>query len=295
MTNIELIKKNNSEALRLRFGFKDKTKFSNEQEFRIFLLSFDLAAFLGVKANCNCIFHTDNKPSAKITKYNGVYFYRCFSENCDVNQTLNIIGTVMKLQNTGYFKALYFLKQVFNADVEINEHKDIETVLSVINKNVCIVRDIKDKAPNAFEIISKELRVLEALYEISLERPKTDKDGRPILSLSTRYLKEYLKKEIYVSKTLAILQYFNLLEKIPAYDCRNLDELIFVSRNNEVRDYTRVVTQIRILPLDVSVFDKLEKRADRFKKKKFLKSAFSFESVALKEDIFLANKLFPQK
>ena len=62
-----------------------------------------------------------------------------------------------------------------------------------------------------FEIISKELRVLEALYEISLERPKADKEGRPILSLSTRYLKEYLKKEIYVSKTLAILQYFNLI------------------------------------------------------------------------------------
>ena len=68
MTNVELIKNGDSENLRKVLGIKKEVEFSDTEAFIKYLTSYDLKSFLGLKANCCCIFHNDSNPSAKINE-----------------------------------------------------------------------------------------------------------------------------------------------------------------------------------------------------------------------------------
>lgn len=109
MTNVELIKNGDWENLRKVLGIKEAVEFSDTEDFIKYLSSFDLKMFLGLKANCRCIFHNDLNPSAKIKEHNGIYFYTCFSSNCKYSRPMTIVKIVMELQKKGYYYALDFL------------------------------------------------------------------------------------------------------------------------------------------------------------------------------------------
>ena len=294
MNNVELIRKADAEKLREALGISESVEFSNTDEFTEFVTSYDLKKFLGLEKNCKCIFHNDTKPSAKIKKFDGVYFYTCFSGNCKNNKPMTIIQVTMAIQNKGYYIAMDFLRRVFNARVDIRDNKYYETVQKVINDNLKIIERIKTEAPSAYRIIGTELELLKAMYMLCLERPKSDSKGRPLLSASTRYIERYMGKSIKPSKSIAVLQYFGLVEKIPLYECESLAPLLEFKSRDEARDNLRVISQIRIFPLDGRIFETLEISADKFKDNGLTKRRFTFETLALNEDIFLANRLFPQ-
>lgn len=295
MTNVELIKSGDWGNLMEVLGIKEAVEFSDTEAFIKYLTSYDLKRFLGLKANCRCIFHSDNNPSAKIKEHNGIYFYTCFSSNCKYSRPMTIVRVVMELQKKGYHYALDFLKRVFNAEVDIEGNRYYKTVKAVVENNTEIIGWIETQAPMAFGIIGNDLKLLEKLYLMCLQRPKTDKKGIPILSASTRYIEGSLGKSIKPARSIAILQYFGLVEKIPLYDCDNLAPLLDYRKNDEIRDDKRLISQIRFLPLDESIFKALEETAVKFIDMHYTKRQFNFTQVALKDDIFLANELFPQK
>lgn len=66
-------------------------------------------------------------------------------------------------------------------------------------------------------------------------------------------------------------------------------------KNDEIRDDKRLISQIMLLPLNESIFKVLEETAVKFIDMHYTKRQFNFTQVALKDDIFLANELFPQK
>ena len=294
MNNVELIRKADAEKLREALGIGESVEFSNTDEFTEFVTSYDLKKFLGLGNNCKCIFHNDTKPSAKIKKFDGVYFYTCFSDNCENNKPMTVIQVTMAIQNKGYYFAMEFVRRVFNAKVDIRDNKYYETVQKVINDNVKIIQRIETEAPSVYGIIRTELELLKAIYMLCLERPKTDQKGRPLLSASTRYIERYMGKSIKPSKSIAVLQYFGLVEKILLYECESLAPLLEYRARDETRDNLRVISQIRIVPLDDKIFENLKISAERFKDNGLTKRRFTFEAVALNEDIFLANRLFPQ-
>lgn len=295
MTNVELIKSGDWENLRKVLGIKKAVEFSDTEAFIKYLTSYDLKRFLSVKANCRCIFHSDNNPSAKIKEHNGIYFYTCFSSNCKYSRPMTIVKIVMELQRKGYYYALDFLRQVFNAEVDIEGNRYYKTVKAVVENNTEIIGWIETQAPMAFGIIGNDLKLLEKLYLMCLQRPKTDKNGIPILSASTRHIESSFGKSIKPARSIAILQYFGLVEKIPLYDCDNLAPLLDYRKNDEIRDDKRLISQIRLLPLNESIFKALEETAVKFIDMHYTKRQFNFTQVALKDDIFLANELFPQK
>ena len=295
MTNVELIKNGDWEQLRKSIGIKETLESLNTEDFIDYLTSYDLKRFLGLKANCCCIFHNDSNPSVKIKEHNGIYFYTCFSSNCKYSRPMTIVKIVMELQKKGYYYALDFLRQVFNAKVDIEDNRYYERVKAVVENNLEIISWIETQAPMAFGIIGNDLKLLEKMYLMCLERPKTDRNGIPILSASTRHIESRFEKSIKPARSIAILQYFGLVEKIPLYDCDNLSPLLDYRKNDEIRDDKRLISQIRILPLDEDIFKALEETAVKFIEKHYTKRQFNFTQVTLKDDIFLANELFPQK
>lgn len=170
-------------------------------------------------------------------------------------------------------------------------------VLKMIRNNLQLLSDIEAKAPTAYKILHSQLETLYCLYDIAKISGDTAPGGHVIVSASTRVINSRLKKQKKVSKELAVLAYFGLLQKIPNYllEPQILTDLIEYNRRRENLENIRLISQIKLKRLNTKTLTYMENRAKRYRKKGFKISEFAFESVAQKEDIFLANELFPQK
>lgn len=296
--NIELIKEKNIEAFREQLGISQEIRFFNTQkEFLDYALAFDLKEFLGLPSNCHCIFHTDHRPSAKISLYNGVYIYKCFCENCEGYKATNIIGLIKRLMNYSAGEAVHYLAELLSCAIPPDKTGLRAGVLKMIRNNLQLLSDIEAKAPTAYKILHSQLETLYCLYDIAKISGDTAPGGHVIVSASTRFINSRLKKQKKVSKELAVLAYFGLLQKIPNYllEPQILTDLIEYNRRRENLENIRLISQIKLKRLNTKTLTYMENRAKRYREKGFKISEFTFESVAQKEDIFLANELFPQK
>ena len=292
---IDLIVNHDVEGFMKIQGITEKKIFYSKPEFLNYIYQYDLEMFLGVCSPFLCIFHEDNNPSASIRFFNQtVYLYKCFGQ-CKEEKSFNIIGIVEKLCNYSYTEALRYIAKLLNCKLEF-DFTFFSDVSEILDDNVHILSNLKEKAPMANKIIGAEIKTLSALYEEGY-KVKAAVNDEVLVSCSSRYLKSHypLLKNSHTSVSLAVLAFFGLIDRVPLYSLptKRLKKMEVLSRYRESPHF-RLISQISIKHLDETIYDTLEENADKWKEYGFKKREFTFSHVGKLAGPILANKLFPQ-
>lgn len=260
----------------------------------------DMCELLELPKSHRCIFHDDKHASASIYQTeNGVYRYKCFSPMCIANSSLDIIGVVSALQECDYNNAFDFLKNALDITYKYDDGQSFLSQCSeIIGKNKAFIDYCKSNQSQALKIIGTNISVLYALYDIAKKQDFTKlKLQKMIIGASAAEIQAELKRQIKVTRALAILAYFGLIRRVPPYEIatKRMDMLIRLKNQHSLN---RIISQteiIRFEPNDEAALAKLEQRAGEWLAKGYITRTFSFDTVRAKDSIFAANRLFPNK
>lgn len=281
-------------------SFISKHEFDSLDEFKEYILALDISNVLGTEKNLCCIFHNDTKPSACIYDYEKKYYYKCFAE-CTHNDAVNLIEIIKIIKNIGYHQAILFLAKLFKCQLNFNiEGAKIinSNILKIIDNNIEILGQIKNKAPAAYKRLKTPLNLLYAIFELA---KNGDSNSYSENAFDITFSNVFIEKSFNLfknSNSLAILHFFGLIQRLPAYQIKpdRLQQLFEVSHKESLRT-THVMNCTRIYQYDNSIFDLLEKKAEEFeiilKNSNIKIRNFSFQNITEKNPL-VAMKLFPQ-
>lgn len=280
-------------------SYVDKKNFDNIELFKEYLLKIDMCKVLGLPATCNCIFHNDLKASAHINEYAGKYYYRCFG-NCVHTNGINLIEIIKMIKNASYSDALKICSKLFKCKVNFESlARHNQKAEEIINSNARFLADIKTNAPRAYKRLKTPLKLLFEIYKmIENGDGYYDGDNSVVISFSNQYI-ENVKKISKVSNSLAILHYFCLIKRIPAFemDSQRINKLYKVSSSGGAQRAVRLINTVKIKEYTGITFNNLEEKATSFEKLLIDLNIkirnFSFTKLTEKHP-FIAMQLFPQ-
>lgn len=178
-------------------------------------------------ASFRCILHSDSNNSANIFQNEeGIYFYKCFSSNCDYSdKALTIVTLIEALAGfKSRYKTYEFIKKIFNITfVESQFQKEQK-------ENIASIYTAMNSADSEFEGLcpqsNKNIRHVKELFFTLLEIAKqhiydveyTDKDGNIIFFASLYYIGKMMKfktiDKLKISQRLSVLIYHKLINKL---------------------------------------------------------------------------------
>lgn len=283
---IKLIKNKKFEEFKKLKGFNEKKVFSSEYSFMQYCKGLNIGDLLGLKAKDHCLFHNDSMPSASIFKYKttGDFLYKCHSSKCgSPRRTTNIFGLVCNILDCSFSEAAKALKTMLNCEVICDSNQN-----NIGQHNIKLLKKYQENFPLLFKLIKSDIDLLNLIYtESGKSECAKENENMVIFSASTRYLEKQLGKNCKVANKLALFGWLSLLDRTGLQSVR-------VSRyKNSLRKFNNI-SQITVKRLTLDDLNAAELRAKEFYEKGYTKRNFTFQTVSEKDDVFLANQLFPQ-
>lgn len=284
---IKLIKNRKLEAFRQLKSFNEKKVFSSEFAFMQYCKKLNISDLLGLKAKDHCMFHPDKSPSASIylNKKTGDNLYTCHSSKCNSpRRTTNIFGLICNILDCSFSEAPNALKTMLNCEVRSEDNQ----INSIGEDNIKLLKEHRNDFPILFKLIGKDIELLNLVYtESGKSKYAKENANATTFSASTRFLENQLGRCCKIANKLALFTYLGLLEKT------GLQGVSISRYNNSVRKFNNI-SQISVKRLTLEDLKISELRAKEFYEKGYTKRNFTYRTVCEIDDVFLANKLFPQ-
>lgn len=216
---LQLIRNRISEVLKEQIN-ADSECFQTHGDVYDYLKRQDLRSFLGLHGKTfSCLFHKDEKPSAGIiiSPENGHQIYNCFSNNCDFKKG-TIIQITERLTNLSRYKALKFLRTIFNIGFFETEWQKEQKEIFEENQRFLVSDDFKEFYPEVYGRMKNYITVLYILNGLARDSVVTENfttdTGTPIFFASNSYLSNLFRKDDqFTSKVVSYFAFLGLINK----------------------------------------------------------------------------------
>lgn len=219
--NIDAIKSLDVDSMRSLLDIKETNKILciNKQEVYNYINSIDLCEFTNIYGTINCILpeHDDGTPSAHIYETdNGTQIYKCFG--CKARYT--IISLVEKLAKCKRIKAINFIKQIYNIELQQTEWQREQLEILDTNIELLLSEEFKEIYPQLHSLIRTRKSNLIALNNFAKMNVKDEDfsvDDNPLFFVSLNSLMDVFgsKDKTKVSQSITLFTLLSLLNKIP--------------------------------------------------------------------------------
>ncbi|EQB86557.1 hypothetical protein J2Z44_002974 [Clostridium punense] len=297
--NLDLVR--NSEWKSLREIIKPKqVMLSNYKDVYDYLKKQDLKNFLGLPKSFNCIFHEDKNPSANIfldpkTNY---YWYKCYSEDCDVVKDIISITENILMCNTP--QALNFLRRVY--DIKFVESDWEKEMKEILDSNIRFLMDserFKIIAPETYKRIKNYIPNLILINSFAKEKVFTDNftdgSGIPLFFASLSHLQSVCKRydQKRMTSMITLLTYLGLLNKVKENEIP--DFLLKESKYQaKIKGQKNIINYYSIPSYCDAIMAFSESKAKEFNEKGLTMKGISRELIYRTFGEEEANRVFPQ-
>jgi len=297
--NIKAIKSLDIVAMKeiLNIDEEIKTICTNKQEVYNYMNGIDLCEFTNIYGMINCILpeHEDDTPSAHIYETdNGTQIYKCFG--CKAKYT--IISLVEKLAKCKRVKAIEFIKQVYNIELQQTEWQKEQLEILDTNIELLLSDEFKEIYPQLHSLIRTRKSNLIALNNYAKMNVKDEDfslDGNPLFFVSLNNLMDVFgsKDKTRTSQSITLFTLLSLLNKIPH---ENLPEETLKKANHIAAKYKhkKLVNYYSIDSYGVNSLEESNKIAILLKENNISLKGLSREYLLRTFGIEFTNKVFPQ-
>ena len=297
--NVDTIKSLNVVAMKeiLNIDEEIKTICTNKQEVYNFMNGIDLCEFTNIYGTVNCILpeHEDDTPSAHIYETdNGTQIYKCFG--CKAKYT--IISLVEKLAKCKRVKAIEFIKQVYNVELQQTEWQKEQLEILDTNIELLFSDEFKELYPQLHSLIRTRKSNLIALINYAKMNVKDEDfslDGNPLFFISLNNLMEVFgsKDKTRTSQSVTLFTLLSLLNKIP-HD--NLPEETLKKAKHIAAKYKhkKLVNYYSIDSYGTETLEESNKIAILLKENNISLKGLSREYLLRTFGVEFTNKVFPQ-
>lgn len=289
---------------------KDETKFSKvlpetikNKEFNTaneaveYIKHLDMRLVLGLKSQHNCIFHSENHPSASIYKgKNGIYRYKCHSTKCVSNKNMDVIELIERLQGVDFNQALDFLISALNLTIKNRRFLTNDEIHLKIEETKGFVTYITGRHPEIIKVIGSRINVLFALYEIAEEKENISDTHGILLGASNAEIRSRMEKTMKISNALAVLALFGFIRRLQNYEIYNdrLGKLIRFKRMNKGdaiinQTLIKLICKEEYAQEEQKIIDALK----NWQENRYVAHEITYKKVQAQEGVFRANELFP--
>lgn len=278
-----------------------KRIFETKQEFINYIYQINIGELLEIEnyKSFNCIFHDDNSPSASIFQNDdGVYLYKCFSENI----SYNIIGVIERL---GKFQTRYdtleFIKKMFNFEIKNTEFQQRQKQILLETLNTLYSKEFEEYCKVTNQNIKHIKHYLQQLILIAMDniydKEFTDSKGNVVFFTSARNLCDRLGISYHnldkVYNRLIVLVYHKLLNKLDDIEIPQR----FLERANEIAQKQGFDTHVNfysIPALTINKYPEIEEQGKKWKQNHYTIMGTSYEMFYRVEGKEVADRLYPQ-
>ncbi|MFB5269111.1 hypothetical protein ACE41H_20310 [Paenibacillus enshidis] len=272
----------------------------NHDDFYDYIKKQDLATFLGVgEGKFSCLFHKDKNPSANIiVSDSGHHIYYCHSSNCMLDKGKTIIQITELLTNYNRFKALGFLRSIYNVAYYESEWQKEQKGILEENQRLILSKDFEEGYEEVYKRIKDYLLELYTFNGLAKDFLNTEAfttpNGNPVFFASNQYLATLYNKDVQrVSKHFGLFAYLGLIDKIKDTDIPEF--LLQRSKNEAAKKKQKQTIQFYSIPS----YGELSLMYSKQKAKEYVEKGFTMKGFG--RDLLLrtlgekeANRVYPK-
>lgn len=297
--NWSLVKFRHKVALKERLNATPIT-LHNHNDFYDYIKRQDLAKFLGVgEGKFSCLFHKDKNPSANIiVSESGHHIYYCHSSNCMLDKGKTIIQITELLTNYNRFKALGFLRSIYNVAYHESEWQKEQKGILEENQRLIMSKDFEEGYEEVYKRIKDYLLELYTFNGLAKDFLNTEAyttpNGNPVFFASNQYLATLYNKDVQrVSKHLGLFAFLGLIDKIKDTDIPEF--LLQRAKNEAAKKKQKQTIQFYSIPSygELSLMYSKQK-AKEYVEKGFTMKGFGRELLLRTLGEKEANRVYPK-
>lgn len=269
----------------------------NKQEVYNCMNSIDLCEFTNIYGMVNCILpqHEDDTPSAHIYETDsGTQIYKCFG--CKAKYT--IISLVEKLAKCKRVKAIEFIKQVYNIELQQTDWQKEQLEILDTNIELLLSEEFKEIYPQLHSLIRTRKNNLIALNNYAKMNVKDEDfslDSNPLFFISLNNLMDVFgsKDKTRTSQSITLFTLLSLLNKIP-HDKLPEETLKKAKHIAAKYKHKKLVNYYSIDSYGVDSLEESNKIATILKENNISLKGLSREYLLRTFGVEFTNKVFPQ-
>ena len=269
----------------------------NKQEVYNYMNSIDLCEFTNIYGMVNCILpqHEDDTPSAHIYETDsGTQIYKCFG--CKAKYT--IISLVEKLAKCKRVKAIEFIKQVYNIELQQTDWQKEQLEILDTNIELLLSDEFKEIYPQLYSLIRTRKNNLIALNNYAKMNVKDEDfslDGNPLFFISLNNLMDVFgsKDKTRTSQSITLFTLLSLLNKIP-HDKLPEETLKKAKHIAAKYKHKKLVNYYSIDSYGVDSLEESNKIATVLKENNISLKGLSREYILRTFGVEFTNRVFPQ-
>ena len=270
-------------------------KASNKADLKHFIYTkISINDFLGVgNGMFKCIIHPDSNPSAHIiTLKDGTQLYKCFG--CNFTGTITTL--VEAIARCNKVEAVEFIQKVY--DIELIETEKQKRIKEMLKENIEYIMSsqFEQEYPEIYKIINRYIPELVCLHEIAIQNVTDDdliQDNQAIFFTSIRYIANYLKYSNLkrISDRVNLFTFLGMIEKLSKEEIPDK----YLKKAEEYKK-DKYITSYYSIPS--YCFDKMQNintKAKLYKEKNMTMTGFSRELLIRSLSENEANKVYVQQ
>ena len=270
-------------------------KASNKADLKHFIYTkICINDFLGVPEGMfKCVLHNDSNPSAHIiTLKDGTQLYKCFG--CNFTGTITTL--VEAIARCNKVEAVEFIQKVY--DIELIETEKQKRIKEMLKENIEYIMSsqFEQEYPEIYKIINRYIPELVCLHEIAIQNVTDDdliQDNQAIFFTSIRYIANYLKYSNLkrISDRVNLFTFLGMIEKLSKEEIPDK----YLKKAEEYKK-DKYITSYYSIPS--YCFDKMQNintKAKLYKEKNMTMTGFSRELLIRSLSENEANKVYVQQ
>lgn len=270
-------------------------KASNKADLKHFIYTkICINDFLGVPEGMfNCVLHNDSNPSAHIiTLKDGTQLYKCFG--CGFKGTITTL--VEAIARCNKVEAVEFIQKVY--DIELIETEKQKRIKEMLKENIEYIMSsqFEQEYPEIYKIVNRYIPELVCLHEIAIQNVTDDdliQNNQAIFFTSIRYIANYLKYSNLkrISDRVNLFTFLGLLEKLSKEEIPDK----YLKKAEEYKKNKYITSYYSIPSYCFDKMQNIKSKAKLYKEKNMTMTGFSRELLirSLSEDE--ANKVYVQQ
>ncbi len=270
-------------------------KASNKADLKHFIYTkICINDFLGVPEGMfNCVLHNDSNPSAHILVLeDGTQLYKCFG--CGFTGTITTL--VEAIARCNKVEAVEFIQNVY--DIELVETEKQKRIKEMLKENIEYIMSsqFEQEYPEIYKIINRYIPELVCLHEIAIQNVTDDdliQNNQAIFFTSIRYIANYLKYSNLkrISDRVNLFTFLGMIEKLSKEEIPDK----YLKKAEEYKK-DKYITSYYSIPS--YCFDKMQNintKAKLYKEKNMTMTGFSRELLIRSLSENEANKVYVQQ
>lgn len=250
--------------------------------------------FLGVPEGMfKCVLHNDSNPSANIiTLEDGTRLYKCFG--CGFKGTITTL--VEAIARCNKVEAVEFIQKVY--DIEVIETEKQKQIKEILKENIEYImsNQFEQEYPEIYKIINRYIPELVCLHEIAIQNVTDDdliQDNQAIFFTSIRYIANYLKYSNLkrISDRVNLFTFLGLLEKLSKEEIPDK----YLKKAEEYKKNKYITSYYSIPSYCFDKMQNIKSKAKLYKEKNMTMTGFSRELLIRSLSENEANKVYVQQ